>query len=131
VSAQPAEEPEPAISALEDAFRQALATVARDRVISCVARSLTTDIESASRVPDVIQGSKVQKVSVSMPAELVDQVRARTGAGGFSRYVTESVEKRVRDDLLGELLDELTATYGPLEEDQVRQAMREWPDYQE
>jgi hypothetical protein len=131
VSAQPAEEPEPAISALEDAFRQALATVARDRVISCVARSLTTDVESSSPAPDVIQGSKVQKVSVSMPAELVDQVRARTGAGGFSRYVAESVEKRVRDDLLGELLDELTATYGPLEEDQVRQAMREWPDYQE
>jgi Arc/MetJ-type ribon-helix-helix transcriptional regulator len=72
---------------------------------------------------------KVQKVSVSMPAELTDAVRARTGTGGFSRYVTEAVQERVRLDLLDDLSAELEAEYGPVPEEELRRARAEWPDY--
>jgi hypothetical protein len=75
--------------------------------------------------------SRVQKVSVSMPSALVDLVRSRAGQGEFSRYVTGAVQERVRVDLLADLSAELAAQYGPVDEDQVEQAIREWPDFPE
>jgi hypothetical protein len=138
VSAQPADERpppedrEPVISALEAALRQALAEAARERVISCIAATLPIEIGAGpgSR-PHGPPGSRVQKVSVSMPAELADLVRARTGTGGFSRYVTEAVQEQVRHDLLADLSAELESEYGPVDQDGVEQAMREWPDFAE
>jgi hypothetical protein len=131
MSAQPAEEP--VLSVLEETLRQALATAARERVLTCITTALAIDVE-ISREPglhgDLAHG-KVQKISVSMPAELADLVRARTGAGGFSRYVTEAVQEKVRLDLLADLSAELESEYGPVDEDLVNQAMREWPDFQE
>jgi hypothetical protein len=144
MSAQPAEEraPEPArppdlsvpeLSVLAETLRQALATATRERVLSCITSTLAVDVE-ISRDPglhgDVAHG-KVQKISVSMPAELADLVRARSGAGGFSRYVTEAVQEQVRLDLLADLSAELVSEYGPVDEDLVNEAMREWPDFQE
>lgn len=70
------------------------------------------------------------KVRVCMPEELVEAVRDLAGAGGFSQYVTDAVDRRHRHDLLGELIDELVAEHGPLDEELVRQATREWPDYE-
>jgi hypothetical protein len=66
-----------------------------------------------------------------MPEELVDAVRARTGAGGFSRYVTEVVEREIRHERLGELLDELEAEYGPVPPEIREQTRRMWPNYEE
>ena len=102
MSAQPVEDPDPelAVSALEEAMRQALE-------------------------------SRVQKVSVSMPSALVDLVRSRAGQGEFSRYVTGAVQEGIRLDLLADLSAELEAEYGPVDEEQVEQAMREWPDFPE
>jgi hypothetical protein len=136
VSAQPvaepaAGEPQPALSALEDALRKALATAPREQVLSRIATTLPIEVDSGpdSGLHGKMQQGKVQKVSVSMPAELADLVRARTGAGGFSRYVTEAVQEQLRLDLLADLSAELEAEYGPVDNDLVKQAMREWPDY--
>jgi hypothetical protein len=75
-----------------------------------------------------VQQGRVQKVSVSMPAELADLVRVRAGAGGFSRYVTEAVQRRIKHDLLGDLLAELEAEYGPVPAEVREQTRRTWPD---
>jgi hypothetical protein len=64
-----------------------------------------------------------------MPEELAEAVRARTGSGGFSRYVTEAVDREIRHDLIGELIDEFEATHGPIPQELLDQASREWPDY--
>jgi predicted nucleic acid-binding protein len=63
-----------------------------------------------------------------MPEELAEAVRARTGSGGFSRYVTDAVEERVRLNLLDELSEQLQAEFGPFDEEGVRQAMRLWTE---
>jgi hypothetical protein len=68
---------------------------------------------------------------VSMPEELADVVRARTGAGGFSRYVSDAVQEQVRLDLLDDLVAEFEAGHGPIPEERVREALREWPDYED
>jgi hypothetical protein len=121
------------LSALEEALRQALATVARERVFSCIATALPIDTGAGHdlRARGRPQLGKVQKVSVSMPAELADLIRARAGAGGFSRYVTDAAQEQVRLELLAELSAELEAEFGRVDENQVKQAMREWPDFEE
>jgi Arc/MetJ-type ribon-helix-helix transcriptional regulator len=114
------------LSALEQTLRQALETVPRDQVVKCIVSVLpaTVFVEESGR----LHGGKVRKVSVSMPEELADAVRARTGSGGFSRYVTDAVEEQVRLNLLDELSEKLQAEFGPFDEEGVRQAMRLWTE---
>ena len=118
-----------ALSALEEALRQALASAPRDQVVKCIATALPAEIflDQSARLHE----SKVRKVSVSMPEDLADAVRARAGAGGFSRYITEVVDREIRHERLGELLDELEAEYGPVPPEIREQTRREWPNYEE
>jgi hypothetical protein len=118
--------PAEALSALEEALRRALASAPRDQVVRAIATALPAGVfmDQSTRLH-----GKVRKVSVSMPEELTEAVRARTGTGGFSRYVTAAVSREIRHDLLGELLDELDVEYGPVPEELIEQAGREWPDY--
>jgi hypothetical protein len=120
--------PAVALSGLEQALRQALASAPRDQVVKCIASALPAEvlIDENARLH-----GKVRKVSVSMPEELADAVRARTGAGGFSRYVTDAVQEQVRLDLLDDLAAEFEAEYGPVDEKLVEQARRAWPDFEE
>jgi Arc/MetJ-type ribon-helix-helix transcriptional regulator len=118
-----------ALSALEEALRRALASVPRDEVVKCIMAGLPAEVRLDETTR--LHGGKVRKVSVSMPEELSDAVRARTGSGGFSRYVTDAVQEQIRLDLLDDLAAEFEAEYGPVDEKLVQQAMREWPDYEE
>jgi hypothetical protein len=117
------------LSALEEALKQALSSLPRDQVLKCIAATLPVDVLLDERTR--LHGGKVRKVSVSMPEELTEAVRARAGTGGFSRYVTDAVQEQVRQDLLDDLAAELEAQYGPVDEQLVEQAIREWPDYEE
>jgi hypothetical protein len=117
------------LSALEESLRRALESVPRDQVVKSIVAALPVEVlvdESAQ-----LHESKVRKVSVSMPEELAEAVRARAGAGGFSRYVSHAVEREIRHDRLGELLDELEAEYGPVPPEVREQTRRMWPNYEE
>lgn len=120
-----------AVSALEKALREALAVVPLDEVL----HQVTVMLPKTAVEIDTGRGSRfhghVQKVSVSMPEELIAAVRERTGPGGFSRYVTEAVEGRLRLDLMDEYAAELEAVLGPVSPEELEEAMREWPDYEE
>ena len=124
--ARSAQQSPPELSALEQALRQALHAVPRDQVVKCIVSVLpaTVFVEDSGR----LHGGKVRKVSVSMPEELAEAVRARTGSGGFSRYVTDAVEEQIRLNLLDELSEKLQSEFGPFDEDGVRQAMRLWTE---
>ena len=117
------------LSALEETLRRALASVPRDQVVKTVVAALPVEVllEDSGR----LHSSKVRKVSVSMPEELTEAVRARTGAGGFSRYVTDAVEEQIKLDLMDDLIAEFEAEHGPVPEELVEEAMREWPDYED
>jgi hypothetical protein len=120
-----------ALSALEKALREALSSVPLEQV----AQQITVMFPKTPVEIDTDQlarfHGRVQKVSVSMPEDLAAAVRERTGPGGFSRYVTEAVEERMRLERLEELSAYLEAKYGPIPEDLIQEAMREWPDYEE
>jgi hypothetical protein len=125
---RPAGDPPGPLSELEEALRQALASLPRDQVVKCIAAALPAEvlIDKNARLH-----GKVKKVSVSMPEELTEAVRARTGTGGFSRYVTEAVSREIRHDLLGDLLGELEAEYGPVPKEIREQTRRMWPNYED
>jgi hypothetical protein len=119
-----------ALSALEKALREALSSVPLEHVLHRVMvmfpkAPVEIDTGELSRFH-----GRVQKVSVSMPEDLAAAVRERTGPGGFSRYVTESVEERLRLELMDEYAAELEAALGPLTPEELEEAMREWPDYE-
>lgn len=121
------EKPERALSTLEQALRDALAAVGPEQVLRAVQAVFPKE-------PIEIDTSrfhgKVRKVSVSMPDELTAAIRERTGPGGFSRFVSEAAEERLRYELLDEYLDELDELYGPVPRELMEQARREWPDYE-
>jgi hypothetical protein len=118
--------PAEALSALEEALRLALASAPRGQVVKAIATALPAEVlvDQSARMH-----GKVRKVSVSMPEELTEAVRARTGTGGFSRYVTDAVQEQIRLDLLDDLIADFEAKYGPIPDELVEEAMREWPDY--
>jgi hypothetical protein len=106
-------------------MRRALESASREQVLERVL--ITMSAEDDDEVESGLRGN-VQKVSVSMPEELTAAVRRRTGAGGFSRYVSDAVQDRIYHDQLGDLLDELDAEYGPVPPEIREQTRRMWPD---
>jgi hypothetical protein len=125
-----------ALGTLERAFEQALAQVPRSYVLSQVmamfpkVMSPKVSVELNDDTLGRFHG-RVQKVSVSMPEDLATAIRERIGPGGFSRYVTEAVERQFRHDRLGDLLDELDTEFGPLSPEILEWAERQWPDSDE
>ena len=125
-----------ALGALEKAFEEALSQVphsyVRSRVMAMFPKVMHPKVvvELDSDALGRFHG-RVQKVSVSMPEDLAAAIRERTGPGGFSRYVTEAVERRFRHDRLGDLLDELDTEFGPVSPEILQWAERQWPDNDE
>jgi hypothetical protein len=75
--------------------------------------------------PDLGVGPAV-KVSVSLPQDVVQEVRARVGPREFSRYVAEAVEQRLRLQMLGEIVDDYVAKNGPVSDEIAREVDAEW-----
>jgi hypothetical protein len=117
-----------ALSALEKALRDALAVVPLEQVMQRVTVMFP---RTAVEIDTSRFHGRVQKVSVSMPEELTAAIRERSGPGGFSRFVSQAAERRLKDELLRELLDEMDAEFGPVPVELREQARREWPDYEE
>jgi len=120
-----------ALSALEKAFQEALATVPLEQILERITVMFTKTPLEVDAGPASRFHSRVQKVSVSMPEDLTAAIRQRTGSGGFSRFVTEAAAERLRLERLDELSAYLEAKYGPVPEELIQEAMREWPNYEE
>jgi hypothetical protein len=125
-----------ALGALENAFEEALSQVPRSYVLSQV-MAMFPKVMTPKVIVELDGDAlgrfhgRVQKVSVSMPEDLATAIRERIGPGGFSRYVTEAVERRFRHDRLGDLLDELDTEFGPVSPEILQWAERQWPDNDE
>jgi hypothetical protein len=68
------------------------------------------------------------KLSVTLPAPLVDRIRTRVGARGLSRYVADALEAQERSEALRAWLAELDATHGALPEEALEETRRQWLD---
>jgi hypothetical protein len=124
------------VGALERAFDEALSQVPRSYVLSRV-MAMFPKVMTPKVIVELDGDAlgrfhgRVQKVSVSMPEDLATAIRERIGPGGFSRYVTEAVERRFRHDRLGDLLDELDTEFGPVSPEILQWAEQQWPENDE
>lgn len=69
-----------------------------------------------------------QKVSVTLPADLLDEIRAKVGRGNLSRYLTEAAEEKQRHEALSDWLARMDAEHGPVPAEAEVIAQRLWTE---
>jgi hypothetical protein len=64
------------------------------------------------------------KYSITMPRDIAEAARSRSGPSGLSAYVAAAVARQVERDNLSELIQVAEAEHGPITDDEV-QALRD------
>jgi len=70
--------------------------------------------------------SDYAKVSVSLPAPLVDRIKSKVGSRGLSRYVAEALEHEERRQALRDWLADREDEHGPVPDDVMKEVRRQW-----
>ena len=74
----------------------------------------------------------VEKLSVSLPAELARDVRREAGPNGVSAFVAKSLRRQLEDEkrrrAMKDYLDEMDELYGPLDPEEVEEARKLFRD---
>ena len=63
---------------------------------------------------------------MTLPADLLDEIRAEVGPGNLSSYLAETVERDRRRVALRHFLDAMEEQHGPVPEDEVQDVLRQW-----
>jgi Arc/MetJ-type ribon-helix-helix transcriptional regulator len=66
------------------------------------------------------------KVSVTLPAALLERIKGRVGSRGLSSYVAQALEAQERRDALRAWLDEQDAIYGPVPDEVLEEVRQRW-----
>jgi hypothetical protein len=69
-----------------------------------------------------------EKVSVTLPRELVASARRRAGAGGFSAYLAEGLRLAEHLADLDEFLGTREANHGSIPVEIMQEVRQAWPD---
>jgi hypothetical protein len=64
------------------------------------------------------------KYSITMPRDIAEAARSRSGPSGLSAYVAAAVARQIERDNLNELIQVAEAQHGPITDDEV-QALRD------
>jgi len=70
----------------------------------------------------------VEKVSLSLDAEILQRARRVAGRRGLSSLVNDALRIRLQHERLGRLLDEMDSEFGPVPSEMVEEARKAWPD---
>lgn len=60
------------------------------------------------------------KYSITMPRDIAEAARARSGPSGLSSYVAAAVARQIERDNLSELIAVAEAEHGPVTEEEIR-----------
>jgi hypothetical protein len=66
------------------------------------------------------------KVSVTLPAALLNRIRQRVGARGLSGYVAHALEEEERREALQDWLISEDAEFGPVPDEVMAEARAAW-----
>lgn len=92
----------------------------------------STDPGTSGRVHRVTREARPhKKVSVTLPADLLDQIKERVGPGNLSRHLSEVLEDDERRRALRDWLDHMDAEHGPIPEEALEEVRRRWPTARE
>jgi Arc/MetJ-type ribon-helix-helix transcriptional regulator len=76
----------------------------------------------------MVNGMATKKYTVTLPEELAEEIRSEVGSGGFSRYVTQAVERQRERERLHEAVGWWESEYGPVTADELAEAETERRD---
>ncbi len=60
------------------------------------------------------------KYSITMPRDIAEAARSRSGPSGLSAYVAAAVARQIERDNLSELIQAAEAEHGPITDDEVQ-----------
>lgn len=66
------------------------------------------------------------KVSISLPAPLVERIKKKVGSRGVSRYVAEALEHEERRQALRAWLIDQDRAHGAIPDDVMKEVRRQW-----
>jgi Arc/MetJ-type ribon-helix-helix transcriptional regulator len=66
------------------------------------------------------------KVSVTLPAGLLDRIRQRVGTRGLSSYVAHALEEEERREALQAWLTSQDAEFGPVPDEVIAEVRAQW-----
>ena len=66
------------------------------------------------------------KVSVTLPASLVERIKARVGTRGVSRYVAHALEAEERREALRAWLGDQDSEHGGVPDKTLEEVRRQW-----
>jgi Arc/MetJ family transcription regulator len=66
------------------------------------------------------------RITISLDADLLAELKSRVGPGEASGYVVEALRARLQRDPIMELLDKLDEMYGELTDEELADGRREW-----
>ncbi|HET9268117.1 MAG TPA: hypothetical protein VFO31_08130 [Vicinamibacterales bacterium] len=70
----------------------------------------------------------VEKVSLSLDADLVAKARQVAGHRGLSALVNDAIRIKLQHERLRALLADMGAEYGPVPASELARARAQWPD---
>jgi hypothetical protein len=62
-----------------------------------------------------------QKYSITIPRDIAEAARARSGPSGLSAYVAAAVARQLERDNLNELIAVAEAEHGPITDEEIQQ----------
>jgi hypothetical protein len=72
-------------------------------------------------------GGAAAKLSISLPSDLVAEVRRRVGARGLSGFFARAAAHELERERLAAFIDEMNRELGPVSPQARRAAERAWP----
>ncbi|GDY31901.1 CopG family transcriptional regulator [Gandjariella thermophila] len=66
-------------------------------------------------------GETTEKVSITLPRDVAEAARARSGRSGLSSYVAAAVARQLERDNLSELIAVAEAEHGPVTDEEIQQ----------
>ena len=87
-----------------------------------MARRSGPKLNDPPEAADILErfGGTATTIAASVPKELIDEIRVRTGRREFSRFVAISLARELIDRSRADLVAEMEATHGPVDADLVR-----------
>jgi Arc/MetJ-type ribon-helix-helix transcriptional regulator len=73
----------------------------------------------------MMAGMATKKYTVTLPEELAEEIRSEVGPGGFSRYVTQAVERQRERDHLHEFVGWWQGEHGGVTDAELARAEEE------
>jgi Arc/MetJ-type ribon-helix-helix transcriptional regulator len=73
----------------------------------------------------MVDGMATKKYTVTLPEELAEEIRSEVGPGGFSRYVTQAVERQRERERLRAAVDWWETEYGQITQEELAEAEAE------